>query len=51
MGKFKKGVFFGSLLGASMMWMSTTKKGKEFGWDILFTKEYLQRIKTLIKND
>lgn len=29
MGKFKKGVFFGGLLGASMVWMSTTKKGKE----------------------
>ena len=28
-----------------------SKKGKEFGWDILFSKEYLQRIKTLIKND
>ncbi|OGH78282.1 MAG: hypothetical protein A2469_02190 [Candidatus Magasanikbacteria bacterium RIFOXYC2_FULL_40_16] len=29
MGKFKKGLFLGGLLGASMMWMSTTKKGKE----------------------
>ena len=28
-----------------------SKNGKEFGWDILFTEEYLQRIKTLIKND
>ena len=28
-----------------------SKNGKEFGWDILFNKEYLQRIKTLIKND
>ena len=28
-----------------------SKKGKEFGWDILFTEEYLQRINTLIKND
>jgi hypothetical protein len=28
-----------------------SKKGKEFGWDILFTKKYLQRIKTLIKHD
>jgi hypothetical protein len=28
-----------------------SKKGKEFGWDILFAKKYLQRIKTLIKND
>ncbi|OGH59962.1 MAG: hypothetical protein A2725_01870 [Candidatus Magasanikbacteria bacterium RIFCSPHIGHO2_01_FULL_33_34] len=29
MGKFKKGIFLGGLLGASMVWMSTTKKGKE----------------------
>ena len=28
-----------------------SKNNKEFGWDILFSKEYLQRIKTLIKND
>ena len=28
-----------------------SNKGKEFGWDILFTEEYLQRINTLIKND
>ena len=28
-----------------------SKNGKEFGWDILFTEEYLQRINTLIKND
>ena len=28
-----------------------SKNGKEFGWDILFNKGYLQRIKTLIKND
>lgn len=29
MGKFKKGLFFGGLLGASTVWMSTTKKGRE----------------------
>ena len=29
MGKFKKGLFFGGLLGAGMMWLNTTKKGKE----------------------
>ncbi len=29
MGRFNKGIFLGGLLGASMMWMSTTKKGKE----------------------
>ncbi len=29
MGKFKKGLFFGGLLGAGLMWLSVTKKGKE----------------------
>jgi len=29
MGKFKKGLFFGGLLGAGMMWLNTTKKGKQ----------------------
>ncbi len=29
MGKFKKGLFMGGLLGAGMMWLNTTKKGKE----------------------
>ncbi|MBT3419248.1 MAG: YtxH domain-containing protein [Candidatus Magasanikbacteria bacterium] len=28
MGKFNKGVFFGGLLGAGLMWLNTTKKGK-----------------------
>ena len=29
MGRFKKGLFLGGLLGAGMVWMSTTKKGRE----------------------
>lgn len=29
MGKFNKGLFLGGLLGAGLMWLSTTKKGKE----------------------
>jgi len=29
MGKFKKGLFLGGLLGAGMMWLNATKKGKE----------------------
>lgn len=29
MGKFKKGLFLGGLLGASMVWLNTTKKGRE----------------------
>lgn len=28
MGTFKKGLFFGSLVGAGLMWMSATKKGR-----------------------
>jgi hypothetical protein len=28
-----------------------SKNGKDFAWDILFNKEYLQRIKALIKHD
>jgi gas vesicle protein len=35
MGKFKKGLFFGSLLGAGMMWLNTTKKGKELRDEML----------------
>ena len=29
MGKFKKGLVLGGLLGAGLTWMSTTKKGRE----------------------
>ncbi len=29
MGTFKKGLFFGGLVGAGIMWLATTKKGKE----------------------
>jgi len=29
MGKFKKGMFLGSLVGAGMMWLNATPKGKE----------------------
>ncbi|MDP2692385.1 MAG: hypothetical protein Q8O88_01950 [bacterium] len=29
MGNFKKGLFLGGLFGASMVWMGTTKKGRE----------------------
>jgi len=30
MGKFKKGIFLGGLLGAGIMWLNTTKKGKGY---------------------
>ena len=29
MGKFKKGLFLGGLLGAAAMWLNSTPKGKE----------------------
>lgn len=29
MGRFKKGVFLGGLLGATLMWLNATPKGKE----------------------
>ncbi len=29
MGRFKKGLFFGGLLGAGLMWLNATPKGKE----------------------
>lgn len=29
MGNFKKGIFLGGLLGAGLMWLNATKKGKE----------------------
>lgn len=29
MGMFKKGLFFGGLLGAGLMWLNVTPKGKE----------------------
>lgn len=29
MGKFKKGLFLGGLLGAGLMWLNATTKGKE----------------------
>ncbi len=29
MGRFKKGLFLGSLLGAGVVWLNTTKKGRE----------------------
>ncbi|MBI2037725.1 MAG: YtxH domain-containing protein [Candidatus Magasanikbacteria bacterium] len=29
MGRFKKGLFLGSLVGAALMWLNATPKGKE----------------------
>ncbi len=30
MGKFKKGLFLGGLVGAGIMWLNTTSKGKGY---------------------
>lgn len=30
MGKFKKGMFFGGILGATMVWLNTSTRGKEY---------------------
>ena len=30
MGRFKKGLFLGGLVGAALMWLNATPKGKEF---------------------
>jgi len=35
MGKFSKGLFFGGLAGAGLMWLGVTKKGKEVKEKIL----------------
>jgi gas vesicle protein len=35
MGRFKKGLFLGGLLGATMMWLNATPKGKEMRAKIL----------------
>ena len=29
MGKFKKGLFFGGIIGAGITWLNSTKKGKQ----------------------
>lgn len=35
MGRFKKGLFLGGLLGAGLMWLNATVKGKEYRAKIL----------------
>ena len=35
MGNFKKGIFLGGLLGAGLMWLNATPKGKEMRAKIL----------------
>lgn len=35
MGRFKKGLFLGGLLGAGVMWLNTTKKGRKMREQLL----------------
>jgi len=35
MGTFKKGLFLGGLVGAGLMWLGVTKKGKEVREEVL----------------
>jgi gas vesicle protein len=35
MGRFKKGLFIGGLLGAGLMWLNATVRGKEYRAKIL----------------
>ena len=50
MGRFKKGLFLGGLLGASMMWLNVTPKGKELRSKISANLEPLfNELKTSLK--
>ena len=46
MGKFKKGLFVGGLLGAGLTWLNTTKKGRETREKIL---DYAAEVYTQVK--
>ncbi len=48
MGMFKKGLFFGGLLGAGLMWLSTTKKGREVKEQVL---DYAADVYVKLKNE
>lgn len=52
MGNFKKGLFFGGLLGAGLMWLNVTPKGKEMRAKLMayaepMYNELKENIKTL----
>jgi len=46
MGNFKKGLFLGGLLGAAMMWLNATPKGKEMRAKLV---EHLQPLYVQLK--
>ena len=47
MGKFKKGLFLGGLLGAGMMWLNISTKGKEVREQML---DHAAEVYTGLKN-
>ncbi|MEK7084784.1 MAG: hypothetical protein AAB932_06120, partial [Patescibacteria group bacterium] len=51
MGKFKKGLFLGGILGAGLMWLNTTTRGKEKREEIFdHAAEIYRRVKEEIKD-
>lgn len=51
MGKFSKGIFLGSLLGAGAMWLNTTTKGKKLRNKFIDHAENVyEEVKTKIQN-
>ena len=50
MGNLKKGMFIGALIGAGLVWLNTTKKGKEVREQILDTaSDVYEKLKGEIK--
>lgn len=50
MGRFKKGLFLGGLLGAAMMWLNATPKGKEMRAKLMLHLDPLyQELKASLK--
>jgi len=47
MGGFKKGIFLGGLVGAALMWLNATPKGKEMRSKMM---EYLDPLYNELKN-
>jgi len=43
MGRFKKGLFLGGLIGAGLMWLNATVKGKEYRAKIIAHLDPLYR--------
>jgi len=50
MGNFKKGLFFGSLLGAGLMWLNATPKGREMRAKLMaYAEPMYEELKTNLK--